>query len=128
MCGGVGLIILFNKTGFFLQKFKFPVYLPYVLVSIFSISVLMLFKTDRFIFLICFLGKNSIVFYVTQGISSSLLYYISNYLDKFNFILHLCLSFLINIFISLAIGMLFIKMCASYRNLRVKLITWLQNV
>lgn len=97
-------VYFLSAKGFVIHSIKFPIKTPYVLVSLISISLVPLFA-DRVNknYKINFLGRNALVFYLAQGISSSLLFKIEPYLSVY-WPLKLTLLFLINISLAILIA------------------------
>lgn len=97
--------ILIENKYIFLQNFKFPLSLPYVMASCFSIFLTFYFvnKINKKIPILTFIGASSIHFYLAQGISSTLIYHFVNHIYYF-WLLKLAILFLINLIIFLSIG------------------------
>lgn len=104
----LSIIIYFNHNAIDLQKYKFPVGLPYVLASLFSIMIVLYGFNFKRKTMLSFIGENSIFFYMSQGIGASIIYYIIP-LINFHPAYKLALAFCSNLIISLVIGYLMIK-------------------
>jgi surface polysaccharide O-acyltransferase-like enzyme len=108
----------FKDIPFDLQSLKFPHRFYYVIASLISVSIAIFMSTYiKKEYLINFVGKNALQFYLAQGISSGLLYYFLPIIDT-GWILKLILIFTINITITSIFAFLIIKIY-SYFNLRV---------
>lgn len=95
--------LLFRNTGFVLQQYKFPVALPYVTISLLSISILMSLYNERKVPFLQYLWSNAILFYMSQGISSSIIYLLVPHLN-FHWSLNLLIAFITNFSLSMIIG------------------------
>ena len=98
-------------SSYSLQKFKFPVQLPYVCVSLAVICLILAFKTrivasNCLTRLITFLGRNAIFFYMSQGVSSSLIYKLIPVINL-NWEFKLIILFAINCLLAMIIGYIF---------------------
>lgn len=76
------IIVALNNNAFNLQKYKFPVGLPYVIASFISLSLVMYGKKFKQKTLLTYIGKNSIFFYISQGISGSVILKIQQYINE----------------------------------------------
>ena len=105
------LIIIFtiNKISISdIQTIKFPPSFPYLFVAIPSLILCWYLKDYLKINknnLVNYIGKNAIFFYFSQGISSSLLYFFLPYF-KTNIYIKFIALLLINLFLSIIIGVL----------------------
>lgn len=103
-----------DNSAFNLQSYKFPIGLPYVVASFISIflSLFLLhasnFLHDLKIPIVNYIGKNSIYFYMSQGIGGSLIYYYVNWVDVY-WIYKMLSAFFLNFLISYIIGLFFIN-------------------
>lgn len=108
------MLYIYDNSSFNLQSYKFPVGLPYVLASSISLFIcLFLLYKENFLHktqipLVNYIGKHSIYFYMSQGISSSLIYY---YTEAFNpfWLIKMIIAFSINLTLSCVISYIFIK-------------------
>lgn len=76
--GLIGFIVLSGRSGFDLQRAKFPPTLPYLFASLIGVSVSLYVKkfaavSPKNIFV--WVGKNAMYFYLAQGVASSLLFF-----------------------------------------------------
>lgn len=124
---GVNLIIVLGlffllKLGITdIQNIKFPPSLPYLFFS--AISILLFFYLKDHLKIkeknpINYIGKNAIVFYFAQGVSSSFIYYVYRYIPSHNPIIQFIVMLLTNI-ICTTIGAVFLN--TSYNFLKNKL-------
>ncbi len=111
--------IAFNHTidGFFMQSYKFSVVkLPYFLSSFISIGLLMLLKkpicnlNSRFLE---FLGNKALYFYLSQGISSSVLMDVAKHIH-IHWSIKLLICYALNVSLSLVIGYFLCKISFEY--------------
>ncbi len=72
----------YDSNIFELQLHKFPIGFPCVLVSVFSLSAFILVSRYYSPDVIGYMGKHAIVFYISQGCSSSLMFYLVDYLSN----------------------------------------------
>lgn len=107
------ILVIFYVLGLSIpsiQTIKFPPSLPYLFFSLFSILIFWYLKDNLKIKksnVINYIGRNAIFFYYAQGISSSFLYYIYNFIPfKLPYLLFL-IMLLINL-ICTTIGALFL--------------------
>lgn len=95
-----------------IQDIKFSFSIVYLAFSMISI-ILFGYLKDRLKIkdknIINYIGKNAIWFYFSQGISSSVLYFIYPYVNKLNHIILFTLMLLLNIIMSFAIAILLEK-------------------
>lgn len=113
------LYIIFRSESFSLQSYKFPLSFVYVIASMISVSLIFLLKdfyqahkkisSSLSLQFLSFLGRNSLNFYMSQGISSSLLYTILPHI-KSAWSLKCACAFLINAILAIIIGILLQKM------------------
>lgn len=96
-----------------LQNAKFPSHIMYFVASLLSISTAVFIKERNILKNIlntcigrggCFIGKNALCFYFSQGVGGSLLYKTVPYMLKYGWVLTLILSFLINFLVTLSLG------------------------
>ena len=108
----LGCHLMFQNIlpNFYLQQFKFPVSYIYINASMISVSLIFLLKNYITKFIqrhpcpfLEYLGRNCIYFYLSQGISSSLLYKIVPFL-KLPFGLKLLCATVLNIIMAITIG------------------------
>ena len=94
----------FNITD--LQRLKFPPTLEYLFVSMPSILLVWYLK-DKLVIssknFLNYIGKNSLFFFFTQGISSSILFFIEP-LININIYIKFIILFIINLLIALVLG------------------------
>lgn len=112
--------IAIKSGSFIMQGYKFPVQLPYVLGSLLTIVFVMLFKTKiaprgRVVSTICFIGKNAIFMFMSQGVSSSLIYKIVSEIH-FHWLPKLLLMYVVNCFLAIVIAGLFYMLDKKIQN------------
>lgn len=90
--------------NFSMQSYKFPPSIIYFVYSLISISLFMIFKSSFNSPLTRWMGKNALYLYMSQGISSSLIYGLVQNLHLGFWPLKLALVFTVNLGLSLAIG------------------------
>lgn len=103
------LIYHFDHNAINLQSYKFPVGLPYVLASFISLFLVLYgigLKSKSFL---TYIGRNSLFFYMSQGVSSSLIYYVIPHINV-PYIYKLIIIFSINLMLSLLIGLAIIQL------------------
>lgn len=111
------LLYIYNNISINLQNSKFPVGLPYIIASTISMSLILLFKKPNFnIPIITFIGKNSIFFYISQGFSSSLIFYLLPIIN-INWPMKLIILFSVNLFIAIIIGYLMIYIIKFFKEI-----------
>ena len=124
------LLVQNNLPDFSLQQFKFPLSYIYVNASMISISLIFLLRDriTKFIHrypcsLLTYLGKHSIDFYLSQGISSSLLFNIVPLL-KMPFGMKLFCAFILKVIMAIIIGFVLQKILSfipvAFDNIRTK--------
>ncbi|MEN6594878.1 MAG: acyltransferase family protein [Clostridiaceae bacterium] len=79
LIGLIGFIVLSGRSGFDLQSAKFPPNLQYFFASLIGISITLYVK--KFVSVspknaFVWVGKNALYFYLAQGVSSSLLFFV----------------------------------------------------
>lgn len=79
LIGLIGFIVLSGRSGFDLQSAKFPPNLQYFFASLIGISIALYVK--KFVSVspknaFVWVGKNALYFYLAQGVSSSLLFFV----------------------------------------------------
>lgn len=102
------VIIVFlalSKEHFYLQSYKFPISLPYIIASLISLCLVMGFKTQVKNNLFVDIGQKALYFYLAQGISSSVLYFIVDAVIL-DWPLKLLLCFSLNCSMTILIGRL----------------------
>lgn len=67
------LLIMLTHVDFYLQNYKFPISLPYIIASMISLGLVMGFKRTVKNNIFAEIGQKAIYFYLSQGISSSVL-------------------------------------------------------
>lgn len=100
----------FMDIPFNLQNIKFPHRFYYVIVSLISISLCMMFSSlIKKEYFVNFIGKNSLQFYLAQGISSSFMFKVASQI-KIDWFYKLPVVFLLNLLITylVAKGVIFI--------------------
>lgn len=103
--------------NFSLQNNKFPPTIIYFITQFISISLFMIYKRNDIYFKFTnYFGKNALFLYMSQGISSSIIYNIVPYIKIFWFY-KLIIVFFINIILSIII-------CYSY----VKIYSYVNNI
>ena len=95
-----------------MQGYKFPVQLPYVVGSLLTVTLLMLCKKrmvvrGRVTAAVCFIGKNAVFMFMSQGVSSSLIYKIVP-LIQCHWLLKLVVVYAINCLLAIVIAYLFL--------------------
>lgn len=136
---GIIIIAFFSLLAFHittpdfeLQKYKFPLSWKYVSTSMISVSLVFLCKKFKKILInhpisqfLTYIGKNSIDFYISQGIGASLIYRIVPYIS-FKWGWKCLCMFLLNLAITLAIGCLYKKAkgicCTSIKSYLTKIL------
>lgn len=97
-----------------LQETKFPPHLMYLVASLFSV-VTAVYLRDRIDWLvrrcpaICFMGRNALAFFFTQGVGSSLLYYVYPHIILYGSYITLAICFIVNLVITGVLGLLLIQ-------------------
>lgn len=120
----LGKILAVSVTD--LQAAKFPPNIMYLAASCLSVSTALFFRNkinSRFLNLvrpICYMGKNSICFYFSQGFGGALLFFVAPKLampwqEK------IVVCFVINLCVSLAVGVLFVQLNRFLHTMIVKL-------
>ena len=114
-------IVAFKFYKVNLQGSKFPVNLPYIICSLpscFIVLFLNRYIQNLYCPVINYIGKNSIFFYLTQGIGGSILFYIIPYMTFSNIYIKYMLSLSINVVASLVLGYFY---CELYKRAREKI-------
>ena len=132
------LIMQYKTPNFRLQNYKFPLSYVYVSASMISVSAILLLKNfgkkiiQRYPCpFLTYIGKNSIDFYLSQGISSSLLYKIIP-LIQLPYGIKLCFAFILNAIMAILIGfvlqktLLFIP--TVFKDIADKFVKLLKNI
>lgn len=88
-----------------LQLFKFPPKPEYFIFSLLSLLLCMFLYGRFYSELLIFFGKNALLFYFCQGVSSSLIYYIVPHLSIY-WVLKLLVIFFVNLLISILLVLL----------------------
>ena len=79
---------------------KFPPRLPYVAFSFVSVGIFMwLYQPERRNKVLEHIGKNALFYYIGQGISTSLLYYVVDYISLTVYV-KLPIMFMLNLFLT----------------------------
>lgn len=98
-----------TQTDFSLQAYKFPVVaLPYAVASMISVGLTMALKRQIKDNFLAYLGQKAIYFYLSQGISSSILFSIVKIIHL-NWPIKLLICFSANCFMAIVIGILISK-------------------
>ncbi len=120
------LLIVFkvnNLTINNLQNIKFPPSFPYLFIAAFQIILFWYLKDKLKIKksnVINYVGKNAIFYYFAQGVSSSLLFIILNYIKISNIYLTFIILLIINIILTSIIA-IFLEKSYSFITHKVKL-------
>lgn len=108
--GFIATAMCFNATWFLLneglqlQENKFPIKFPYTAISFFSIAMFVAVSQQfKFNYKLNYFGKNALVFYLVQGVTSSWLFIISPYITC-NWVLKVLLMFGINLLMASVIS------------------------
>lgn len=110
-----------------IQSAKFPPSLKYGFASLIVIIIVKHFERSEFHFN-CFLnhiGRNAIFYYFAQGIGSSLNYYVVEIIQISNWFVKWCITFVINVLITVCIAELLRKLyiqCAYLLNWCIRLV------
>ncbi len=115
------VIVIFKFYKVNLQDSKFPVNLPYIICSLPScFVVLTLYKYVHNLYnpIVNYIGKNSIFFYLTQGIGGSILFNILPYMTFSNIYIKYLLCLSINMVTTLILGFFY---CRIYKWTRERL-------
>jgi len=105
----VTLFLYFQNIPFNLQNIKFPSQFYYTVASLPSIAItIILFKHINRKYLINYLGKNALYFYLAQGISSSFLYKILPIINL-DWKIKLIIAFSLNLFLTTLIAITILK-------------------
>lgn len=97
-----------------LQETKFPPHLMYLVASLFSI-VTTIYLRDKIhqlmerCSIVCFVGRNALAFYFTQGIGASLIYYVYPHIISRGPYVTLAACFMVNLAITGILGLLLIQ-------------------
>lgn len=124
------LIIKSNTEWLNLQVWKFGPSVEYLVPSFFSISIILFFR-HRLMFkdnIMMWIGKNAMFIYFAQGISSSLLFKIGNYISVENWLIRLSILFFINVAIALIITFLLNQIYLLVNLLFKKILTILHQI
>lgn len=101
------------------QACKFPVKLPYFILSLISISSLMLFYRKLKNNIFAKLGKNAVFYYLSQGIGSSIIYFLAK-IQITNWEIKFIICFASNLLLTLIIGYLFSLIYKNIEKLFIK--------
>lgn len=101
-------LVVENSDAFNLQNYKFPVGLPYVIASFISLSLIMYGNFLKNKSLLTYIGKNSIFFYMSQGIGGSLILKIAPYFNCDFWFFKMLVLFTLNFFLSILFGYLLV--------------------
>lgn len=97
------LFTFYDKSIISLQAYKFPTQLPYIIITL-SVTIILFITTyNRRNLTLEFLGKNAIICYIAQGVSSSILFKIENIINS-GWILKFITLFAINVFLCIVIS------------------------
>ena len=102
-----------------MQSCKFPVKLPYIVLSMISISAAMLMYKKIRSNIFSKIGKNALYYYLSQGIGASIIYLIAKlpiHIWQLKFILCFC----INLTITLLLGYIFSLIYPKFEKLFIK--------
>ncbi len=113
------LAFIFNETNFYLQTYKFPTSLPYIIATMISIGITMTLKQTVKPSYLTYLGENAISFYLAQCISSSILFTFVRIIN-INWIYKLAICFSLNFFIAMIIGFLITKLAPKITSIIIK--------
>lgn len=109
-----------NEPSFYLQSYKFPTSLPYIVATMISIGAVMAFKkTVKQQNFLTFLGENAISFYLAQCISSSILFNFVRIIN-INWIYKLAICFSLNFLMAMIIGFLITKLTPKITSIITK--------
>jgi len=131
----IGLILLylaFNKsTGLDqIQIYKSACDIRYLLYSLFSILTVFFIK-DRlkinFNNALAFVGRNALLFYFAQGISSSILYFILPKITISIWYIKLLVMFVINIVITTALSLIIKYLCDITSKIKLNNLVFIEN-
>lgn len=116
-------ILYMGLDVYSIQTYKFNYDMRYLLHSMLSILCLFFLKDrikvkDRNI--IVFIGKNALLFYFAQGISSSVLYYVLPYVSVSNMLFKLLIMYGINIVLAFVLAILMKFITDRLSNLKIR--------
>lgn len=114
----LGLILYFIPDISF-QSCKFPVKLPYCILSMLSISIIMSIKQNPKNNIFANLEKNALYYYLSQGIGASAIYYFAK-LPISIWQIKLVICFVINLAITITLGLLFSLIYPKFEKIFIK--------
>ena len=106
------LLFLYYIPDLYFQEYKFPVKLPYFILSLFSISTAMFFYRTMKENIFAKIGKNALYYYFSQGIGASVIFYFAKLpiqIWQIKFLLCLGINLLITILLGYAISLIYPK-------------------
>lgn len=119
----ISFLVMSIKNGYVIdmQKLKLEMKAPYILVSMMSLSAIFYGICHSRYGMLSFIGKNSIYFYMSQGVGASVIYHFYQLLSM-KWWVKLPIMFSLNITITLALSLIMIKSNSVFKSLISKVL------